>query len=106
MENREELLARLKELDITQVRASYSGSGDEGFIDQIEFTPYEPAMAMRRDLDDFFWEEVIGATWHEGFHNGDGGYGTITWDIAADKIVLQHNAYISDVKEYEPEEIK
>lgn len=97
--DRTEILESLRALNITKVTAHYSGSGDDGFIDEIDFEPGEPGQPMRRDLDDFFWEEVI-QDHHQGFHNGDGGFGTITWNIATDKITLQHNVYITDSRAY------
>lgn len=88
MTSRTELLHKLRDLRISEVVVKYSGSGDEGFIDQISPNPPEV-----EGLEDFFWEDVIGFTSHSGFHNGDGGFGTIVWNIETDSIRMQHNDY-------------
>lgn len=100
MSSRTELLHKLRDLRISEIVVNYSGSGDEGWIDEINPNPREV-----EGLEDFFWEEVIGSTSHDGFHNGDGGYGTITWNIEADSIRMQHNDYFTDVTVHEVEEI-
>lgn len=102
---RTSLLTALRSNNITQVIANYSGSGDEGFIDEINFKPAEPDQPLRRLVDDFFWEDVIGGSNYDGFHNNDGGYGTITWDITADKLVLHHHDYYTDEVDHGEEEI-
>lgn len=102
--DREDLLKKLRDAGITKVNVIYSGSGDEGFIDEINYTPLEPDDAMHRDLDDFFWEEII-QMHHEGFHNNDGGYGDVVWDIATDTITLHHRDYIQDEVDHGEQEI-
>ena len=102
--DREDLLTKLRDLGITQVNCYYSGSGDEGFIDEIDFKPAEPDQPIRRDLDDFFWEEII-QMHHEGFHNNDGGYGSLVWNIETDKITLHHHDYIMDEVDHGEKEV-
>ena len=104
--SRSELLEELRALGIERVEARYSGYGDEGYIDEIDFFPSEPGKPMRRNIDDFFWEEIIDQSQHSGFYNNDGGYGTITWDIVTNKITMQHNDYYTETQSYDPEEIQ
>lgn len=105
MTDREELLQKLRDLRISEVRVEYSGSGDEGYIDEINFHPGEPEEHMRRLLDDFFWEEII-QMHHDGFHNDNGGYGTVIWNIEDDKLTLHHRDYIQDVIDHGEKEIE
>jgi hypothetical protein len=102
MSNRQSLLTALRAIKATEATVQYSGSDDEGFIDEIE-TDVEIDGSLYDELSNFFWDEVIGSTQYDGFHNGEGGFGTITWDIATDKIKMNHHAYVRDSISY-PEE--
>jgi len=102
MNDRQTLLDVLRAIKATEVTVQYSGSDDEGFIDEVE-CDVEMAGSLDDELRNFFWDEVIGSTQYDGFHNGDGGFGIITWDIATDKIKMNHNAYVRDSFAY-PEE--
>lgn len=103
--DRTEILESLRALNITKVTAHYSGSGDEGFIDEIDFEPGEPGQPMRRDLDDFFWDVLCNSQW-SGFWDGEpGGYGQISWDVTTDKMKLQHTDYVRDTLEHPEEEV-
>ena len=105
MTDRNELLQELRDLRISEIRVEYSGSGDEGFIDDIEARGDVVVGDLYRSLEDFLWEEVI-QQHHDGFHNNDGGYGTLIWNIEADKMTLHHRDYIQDVIDHGEKEIE
>ena len=44
------------------------------------------------ELNDFLLDMV--AEVHPGWHRDDGGYGTVDWDVTADKITIDHNEKI------------
>jgi len=91
--NRKQLLETLRGLGVKSITAEYSGSGDEGFIDDIIFDGGTMDRAVQNDLNDFFWDELCNGRW-TGFWNGEpGGFGTFTWDIATDKLAQNHNEY-------------
>lgn len=87
---RSELLPQLRALGIAKVIAEYEGYGDSGNIEDVTVQPVgiELHDDLRTKVEDFAW----GLAYHNhpGFENNEGGYGTLTWDIAADSITLDH----------------
>ena len=87
---RSELLPRLRALGVTEVIVEYEGYGDSGNVEDVTVQP--AGIALPDDLctkvGDFAWS----VAYHRrpGFENNEGGYGTLTWDIAADSITLDH----------------
>ncbi|GFE67224.1 DUF6878 family protein [Litoreibacter roseus] len=87
---RAELIAALRALGVTEVIAEYEGYGDSGNVEDITLQPNEVTLneALSRQLEDFAWS--VAYNQHPGFENNEGGYGTLTWDISADSITLDH----------------
>ena len=87
---RSELLPQLRALGVTEVVAEYEGYGDSGNIEDLTVLP--AGIELPDDLDakvgDFAWS--VAYHQHPGFENNEGGYGTLTWDIARDSITLDH----------------
>ena len=87
---RGELLPQLRALGIAQVTAEYEGYGDSGNIEDVTVQP--AGIALPDDLStkvgDFAWS--VAYHQHPGFENNEGGYGTLTWDVTADSITLDH----------------
>jgi len=93
--SRSELIAQLCGHGITEVIAEYEGYGDEGNIYDVTVRP--AGVKLTEDqiavVGDFAW--AFAYHQHPGFENNEGGYCTLTWDIAADSITLNHaNRYI------------
>ncbi len=97
---RSELLIQLREAGITSIECDYSGDGDDGQIDEITAEGGELSQFIDHSLMDFFWD--ITQDHYEGFHNGDGGSGTITWDITTDAITLEHQTAVMEYHDQEP----
>jgi len=97
-------LLKLADLGITAIRISYSGSGDDGSIDEV--------LATRDNADDFedvysldFFEEIdsenrtIIADWCvekllndiEDWWNNDGGYGYLYIKIPSGEYKIENN---------------
>lgn len=87
---RTELLAQLRALGINEVTAEYEGYGDSGNVEDVTVQPAEVKLseALATEVGDFAWS--LAYHHHPGFENNEGGYGTLTWDIAADSITLDH----------------
>lgn len=87
---RGELLPLLRSLGIAQVTAEYEGYGDSGNIEDVTVQPAGIALPeeLCTKLGDFAWS--VAYHQHPGFENNEGGYGTLTWDISADSIALDH----------------
>lgn len=91
--DRKSLLALLRERQVKTVTAEYSGSGDEGFIDDIIFDGGTIERKVQNQLNDFFWDELCNGRW-SGFWDGEpGGSGSFTWDIETDQLAQNHNEY-------------
>src|ERR1700758_565915 len=97
------VIPKLADLGVTKATVHYSGSGDEGFIDSIEFEPdgfvIPPDLKERiSDLaDKFLYAE------HGSWGDGDGATGTIVIDPIEGKIVNEHGWYFTGVN-YETKE--
>ena len=87
---RNELLPQLRGLGITEVTAEYEGYGDSGNIEDVTVQPVGIALPddLSTKLGDFAWS--VAYHQHPGFENNEGGYGTLTWDVTADSIALDH----------------
>jgi hypothetical protein len=97
---REELLhtlraeALLGTLYQNPIQMIYSGYGDSGgmietqvfkdVLDKADLKKRKLQQAIEELLHEVMWSE------HGGYENGDGGEGTITWDLATDKILIEH----------------
>lgn len=97
---RSELLTQLREAGIILVDCDYSGYGDDGQINDITPTGGELSKDLKDRLEDFFWD--ITQDHYEGFHNNDGGCGTITWQIANDNMTLEHQTAVMEYHDQEP----
>jgi len=88
--SRVELLAQLCALGISEVTAEYEGYGDSGNVEDVTVQPSEVQLPepLATKVGDFAWS--LAYHHHPGFENNEGGYGTLTWDIAADSITLDH----------------
>jgi hypothetical protein len=83
---------------IARIEAGYSGSGDEGFVDEVSYydsaTPDGKRIEVPDDhlgtlMDDLF----IGVT-PDGFENNEGGEGEIHIYPATRKIIVHHRQNI------------
>ena len=87
---RSELLPQLRALGIAQVIAEYEGYGDSGNIEDVTVQPAGITLPdeLCTKLGDFAWS--VAYHQHPGFENNEGGYGTLTWEVIADSITLDH----------------
>lgn len=88
---RETLLPMLRAAGCTCVEVEYDGYGDSGNVESVTFTPENLALpeALQDQVSNFGWQFAYSR--HPGFENNDGGFGTLTWDVAQDSISLTHN---------------
>jgi hypothetical protein len=89
IEARGELADKLRKLGVETVTAEYNGHGDDGQIETPEFgssiVPHETASAV-----EYLFYELLEEL-YSGWENNEGGFGTFSWDVKADKIDLVHN---------------
>jgi hypothetical protein len=101
--------AALKNAGIRVVTVSYSGCGDEGHAEPPQFesadgTPIEPA-SLLGELDQDALGDGLAVFVPEGYEDGDGGWGTVTFDVELGKIRVEHNWYETVSHSDEPREI-
>ena len=95
------LLSQLRALGVKEVTAEYEGYGDSGNVEDITLQPNGIALLpeLSSKLEDFAWS--FSYDQHPGFENNEGGYGTLTWDILADSITLDHaDRYVECSRSY------
>ena len=80
----------MRALGVTEVAAEYEGYGDSGNVEDVTVQPagIELPDDLRTKVEDFAWS--VAYHQHPGFENNEGGYGTLTWDVTADSITLDH----------------
>lgn len=87
------ILPRLKQWGIAKVKAKYSGYGDSGCINDIAYLDGhdQPVnMDMVRPASDPDIERVLYEFLPAGFEINEGGLGTLTLDVAAGTVKLDH----------------
>ena len=100
LRERAALLALLRGQGVAEVAAQYDGYGDSGNVEDIQMTPAAPALdaGVEERLRDFLWSMAYAL--HPGFENNDGADGEITWDLASDKMTIDHRERFTDYNHY------
>jgi len=99
----------LRSAAVAKVTVSYYGSGDEGRAEPPQFedaagTPVEESR-LPSDLDLQTLGDLLEGFAPEGYEDGDGGFGTITFDLGTLLIRVEHNWYETVSHPGEPREI-
>ncbi len=90
---RSEIFDALEVTGVSTVMVEYSGSNDEGTVDQIT-SDGKLTSELKCLLTDFCWDTLV--CWqHDGFWDGDpGGQGTMTFNVAERRIFWTHQANV------------
>jgi len=100
---------RLRSVGVAKVTVSYHGDGDEGRAEPAQLqdaadTPLEgsrlPADLDIRKIGDLLEEFVP-----EGYEDGEGGFGTVTFNVHTLTIRVEHNWYETVSHSEEPREL-
>ena len=88
---------QLRTAGVTKVTVSYSGDGDEGRAEPPQFQdaasyPIDES-SLPADLDIRKLGDLLEGFAPEGYEDGEGGHGTITFDLQTNKIRVEHNWY-------------
>lgn len=121
MNIREQLLDLFRRNGVTRVDCNYSGYGDSGNLDDPTFDPpntinlnapfartphpWYPDQLMEMKVGDAvtnIFYQFLEAT-HAGWENNDGAQGEFFWDIATDKITLDHGENYMQTEHYSHE---
>lgn len=82
------ILAAAKAMLIDDIEFTYNGEGDEGQIDEINATRSDEGHPLPTAVD-------ITTGQSDGFEINDGGFGTITIDVATTKVSLnRHDNFV------------
>ena len=99
---KKETIPRLKQWGVAKVHAEYSGYGDSGCINCIEYLDAhnKPVnMDMVRAASDPQIEGVLYEFLPDGFEINEGGQGDVTIDVAAGTVKLEHQENITETRD-------
>ena len=99
----------LRAAGIATVMVSYYGDGDEGRAEPPQFqdaakNPVEESR-LPSDLDIHTLGDLLEGFAPEGYEDGEGGFGTITFDLGTLLIRVEHNWYETVSRPDDPREI-
>jgi len=89
---KERLTALLKKEGVKLVTMSYSGSGDSGDVDDLDYKPHAPKDSQLQQDVEKYLDNVINS-FESGWENNDGGRGEITWKVGG-KLKMEHVNYV------------
>ena len=88
-----EVIPALLACGVANIEVAYSGYGDSGAIDGVQFRDKAGLRVDRNTLPGTLTEKLETAVYSflpAGFENNEGGQGTVLIDLLARKITLQH----------------
>ena len=97
-----EIIPRLKQWGVSKVKAEYSGYGDSGCIDGITYLDAhdQPVnMDMVRAASDPDIENVVYEFLPAGFEINDGSQGTLTVDVTAGTVAIEHGENYTETRD-------
>ena len=97
-----ELIPRLKKWGVAKVQAEYSGYGDSGCINHIAYLDAQNQpinMDLVRAASDPDIENVLYEFLPAGFEINDGSQGTLTIDVAAGTVTLEHGENYTETRD-------
>ena len=101
---RSDLLKALREKGVEEIEACYDGYADSGNVQGVTVTPGSVDLGdLESRLADFVWG--IAYNLHPGFEVNDGGEGTLTWDVAEDRIDVDHADFYTARNDYSHEDV-
>ena len=104
-----EFADKLRAAGVAKVTVSYSGEGDDGrseppcFQDAADHRIDESRLSA--DLDVQTLGDLLEGFAPEGYEDGEGGFGTVTFNVQTFKIRVDHNWYETVSHPDEPREI-
>ena len=99
---RTEIIPSLAEHRVASVEAAYSGYGDSGAIDGIQYRDEAGVRVDRTTLPAPVVEQLENVLYEflpSGFEINDGGQGTLTLDVRTAKVTLTHQENYTDTRD-------
>lgn len=99
---RTEILPGLRTHRVANIEAAYSGYGDSGAIDGIQYRDKAGVRVDRTTLPAPMVEQLENVLYEflpAGFEINDGGQGTLTLDVQTGKITIQHQENYTETRD-------
>ena len=99
---RTEILPTLLKHRVANIEAAYSGYGDSGAIDGLQFRDAAGQRVDRASLPKDVIEQLENCVYEflpAGFEINDGGQGTLTLDVATGRVSIQHQANVTETRD-------
>ena len=90
---RDQILPQFRELGVANIEVAYSGYGDSGAIDGVQYRGPTGIRVDRASIPAQLVEDLESCVYTylpAGFEINDGGQGTLTIDVQASKVTLTH----------------
>ena len=90
---RNEIIPALMASGVANVEAAYSGYGDSGAIDGVQFRDKSGVRVERDTIPSALKEQLENVLYEflpDGFEINDGGQGTLTLDVQTSTVKLEH----------------
>ena len=90
---RTDILPALRKHRVANIEAAYSGYGDSGAIDGVQYRDVAGERVDRTTIPQPLVEQLETCIYEflpAGFENNDGGQGTLTIDTQTAKVTIQH----------------
>ena len=87
---------------VANIEAAYSGYGDSGAIDGLQFRDSAGQRVDRESLPQNVIEELENCVYEflpSGFEVDDGSQGTLTLDVATGRVSIQHQANVTETRD-------
>ena len=99
---RTEILPALVQHRVANIEAAYSGYGDSGAIDGLQFRDSAGQRVDRASLPKDVIEQLENCVYEflpAGFEIDDGGQGTVLIDTQTAKVTIQHQANVTETRD-------
>ena len=96
---RTEILPALVQHRVANIEAAYSGYGDSGAIDGLQFRDAAGQRVDRASVPQDVIEQLENCVYEflpDGFEIDDGSQGTLTLDVATGRVSIQHQANVTE----------
>ena len=99
---RVEVLPALRKHRVANIEAAYSGYGDSGAIDGLQFRDAAGQRVDRASVPQDVIEQLENYVYEflpSGFEIDDGSQGTLTLDVATGRVSIQHQANVTETRD-------
>ena len=99
---RTEILPALVQHRVANIEAAYSGYGDSGAIDGLQFRDSAGQRVDRASLPKDVIEQLENCVYEflpAGFEVDDGSQGTLTLDVVTGRVSIQHQANVTETRD-------